>query len=168
VAPLPVLAAARQTKLSRRALQIVNGLLGLATVALGTVQLLFGIRSPLYAAANLPPFPILDSNLRFFGGMGLGLGLVLLWILPSIERRTTVFRAVWVCALLGGVGRLVSVAVVGSPSDLVVGFTVVEVVGAPVLMYWQHRVAAASVAAGPRGVGAEQARPAGSPRETPP
>jgi hypothetical protein len=127
--------------MSRRALQVVNGLVGVATVGLGSVQLRFGVDSPLYAAAQLPQFPILDSNLRFFGGMGLGLGLVLLWILPSIERQTTVFRAVWTCALLGGVGRLVSAAAVGPPSRLLVGFAVLEVVGAPALIYWQHRVA---------------------------
>jgi hypothetical protein len=127
--------------MSRRALQIVNGLIGLATVGLGTLQLVFGVNSPRYAAANLPEFPILDSNLRFFGGMSLGLGLVLLWILPSIERQNALFRAVWICALLGGIGRLISVAAVGSPSHLLVGFTLLEVIGAPVLIYWQHQVA---------------------------
>lgn len=129
--------------MSRRALQVVNGLLGLATAGLGTTQLAFGVSSPLYAAAHLPHFPILDSNLRFFGGMGLGLGLILLWILPSIERQTALFRGVWVCALLGGLGRLVSVAAVGSPSPLLLGFTLLEVIGAPLLVYWQHRVALA-------------------------
>lgn len=127
--------------MSRRLLQVVNGLVGLGTVGLGAVQLLFGVQSPLYAAADLPQFPILDSNLRFFGGMGLGLGLVLLWLLPSIERQATVFRAVWLCAFLGGVGRLVSWPLLGSPSELLIGFTILEVVGAPVLVYWQHKVA---------------------------
>jgi hypothetical protein len=73
--------------------------------------------------------------------MGLGLGLALLWMLPSIERQTALFRAVWICALLGGIGRLISVAAVGSPSHLLVAFTLVEVIGAPVLIYWQHRLA---------------------------
>jgi len=127
--------------MSRRALQIVNGLLGLATAGLGATQLALGVGSPVYAAADLPRFPILDSNLRFFGGMSLGLGLILLWILPTIERQGPLFRGVWICALLGGLGRLASVAVVGSPSSLLLAFTLLEVVGAPLLIYWQHRVA---------------------------
>ena len=131
--------------MSRRLLQIVNGIVGLVTVGLGTVQVIFGVRSPLYAAASLPDFPILDSNLRFFGGMGLGLGLVLLWILPSIERRSVLFRALWLCAFVGGVGRLISWQVVGSPSKLLIAFTLLEVVGAPLLVYWQHRVAVSSI-----------------------
>ena len=130
--------------MSRRLLQIVNGIVGLVTVGLSTIQVIFGVRSPLYAAASLPDFPILDSNLRFFGGLGLGLGLVLLWILPSIERRSLLFRALWLCAFLGGVGRLISWQLVGSPSDLLIVFTVLEVVGAPLLVYWQHRVAESS------------------------
>lgn len=134
--------------MNRRALQVVNGLVGLATVGLGTVQLLFGVSSPLYADAHLPRFPVLDSNLRFFGGMGLGLGLVLLWILPSIEKQAALFRAVWICALLGGVGRLISVAAVGSPSHLLAAFTLLEVIGAPVLIYWQHQLATSKEGAG--------------------
>jgi hypothetical protein len=133
--------------MSRRLLQIINGLVGALTVGLGTVQVSFGVRSPLYEPADLPPFPILDSNLRFFGGMGLGLGLILLWLLPSIERRTHLFRAVWLCAFLGGVGRLISWPIVGSPSGLLIGFTILEVLGAPLLVCWQHRVAVSAAAA---------------------
>jgi hypothetical protein len=128
--------------MSKLGLQVVNGLVGLATVALGAMQLVLGVRSPLYTAAQLPAFPILDSNLRFFGGMGLGLGLIMLWIIPSIERRTSVFRVFWLCAFLGGAGRLLSAAQVGSPSGLLIAFTMLEVVGAPIVVYWQSRVAA--------------------------
>jgi hypothetical protein len=42
--------------MSRLLLQVVNGLVGLATVALGTMQLVLGVRSPLYAAAQLPAY----------------------------------------------------------------------------------------------------------------
>lgn len=127
--------------MSKLILQIINGFLGLTTAGLGTVQVIFGLNSPLYAAANLPEFPILDSNLRFFGGMGLGLGLILLWILPTIDQRGLLFRAVWICAFLGGIGRLISIITIGSPSNLLLGFTALEIIGAPLLVLWQYRIA---------------------------
>lgn len=127
--------------MSRRALQLVNAVVAVLTIALGSMQLVFGIQSPVYASAGLPTHALLDSNLRFFGGMGLGLGLILLWILPTIERRTDLFRAVWICAFLGGVGRLFSLFLVGPLPLPFVAFTALEVVGAPVLVVWQKRVA---------------------------
>ncbi|NIP92511.1 MAG: DUF4345 domain-containing protein, partial [Akkermansiaceae bacterium] len=70
-------------------------------------------------------------------------GLILLWILPTIERRTELFQAVWLCAFMGGVGRALSMVMVGSPPAPLVVFTVLEVAGAPVFVFWQKRVAAA-------------------------
>jgi hypothetical protein len=137
----PYIEGVSDSSLQRRGLQILNGLVGLATLALGTLQMAFGARSPLYAAATLPDLPALDSNLRFFGGLGVGLGLVLLWTLPAIERRTVAFRAVWLCAFIGGVGRLVSAAAVGAPSNPLVLFAWLETVGAPAIVYWHHRLA---------------------------
>ena len=128
--------------MSRRLLQIFTALVGLATVGLATVQIVFGAASPMYADGGIPNFPILDSNLRFFGGLALGLGLLFLWIVPRIERHGVIFRVGWFCAFLGGVGRLVSLPAVGSPSTLLVAFTMLEVIGAPLFVLWQARVAA--------------------------
>ncbi len=125
---------------SRRLLQAVNLSLGLATIPLAFMSLAFGAASPVYGEAGMAGVPALDSNLRFFGGMGIGLGAILVWITPSIERRTVLFRAVWICALLGGIGRLVSWALVGAPPMPMVVFTLIEVPLVPVLLYWQHRV----------------------------
>lgn len=66
--------------MSRRLLQIINGVVGLVTVGLGTVQMFFGVSSPLYAPAN--------------------------------------------------------------------GFTILEVIGAPLLVYWQHQVAVSAAGTG--------------------
>lgn len=128
--------------MSRRLLQAINGLVAVATIGLGGTQLVRGVGHPAYAALALPPSPILDSNLRFFGGMGLAMGLLLLWVLPRIGRRTVAFRIFWLVALTGGIGRLLSLGLVGPPPGFVMGITVLEIVGAPLLIYWQSRVAA--------------------------
>lgn len=126
--------------MSRLILQIVNGTMGLSTAFLGTLQMSLGIHSPLYAAADLPIFPALDSNLRFFGGMGLGLGLILIWITPSIEKQGLLFRAVWICAFLGGIGRLISILSLGRPSGMLMAFTIIEILGTPLLIFWQYHL----------------------------
>jgi len=85
--------------MSRLLLQICTALLALILIATGIVTML-GVKDPLYRALRLPEAPVLDSNLRFLGGIWLGIGLVMLWLVPSIERQGTLFRALWVGAPL--------------------------------------------------------------------
>jgi hypothetical protein len=125
---------------SRCALQAVNGTLALLTIFLGGASLLLGADSPIYPN-DLAIVPTLDSNLRFFGGLTVGLGVALLWITPAIERHTTIFRVLWLSALAGGIGRIVSAVIVGLPPVPVLAFTAIEVPGVPLLIYWQTRVA---------------------------
>jgi hypothetical protein len=127
--------------MSKLILQVITAVIGLLTLGLGAVQLIFGIRSPMYAQVSLPDFPILDSNLRFFGGLGVGLGIILIWSIFRIEDQTILFRVAWGLGFLGGVGRLVSFFGVGSPSPLLTAFTILEVIGAPIFVYWQSRLA---------------------------
>ena len=86
-------------------------------------------------------FPLLDSNLRFFGGVWLGLGVAILWLVPSIEKQGVLFRAIWGAIFLGGIGRLLSIVFLGLPPIPFIGFTALEIIGAPLFIYWQYRVA---------------------------
>src|SRR5215471_15943738 len=129
--------------MSRRVLQVVTGLLGAIPIATGCIGLL-GLGVPLYVRCGLPVS--LDSNLRFYSGLWLGLGIAMYSILPSIERQTVLFRAFWGAIFLGGLGRLASIAGVGTPPAPFLGVIALELVGAPVFVVWQRQVARGSAA----------------------
>ncbi len=126
--------------MSRRRLQIALGLLGVIPVVTGVLTMM-GLSDPIYAAAGLPVHPLLDSNLRFLGGLWLVSGLAMFWLVPRIERETTLFRTLWLMVFAGGIGRLLSMVFVGLPPWPFVGFTLLEIAGAPLFIAWQARLA---------------------------
>ena len=126
--------------MSKRRLQIISAVLSAIRVITGVVGML-GISDPLYTSLSLPPNTLLDSNLRFFGGVWLGVGVAMYSIIPNIEQQTGLFRALWGMIFMGGIGRLISMLVVGLPPVPFVGFTALEIVGAPLIVLWQARVA---------------------------
>jgi len=128
---------------SKRRLQIATALLGAVPVVTGVIGMM-GLNDPLYAGLNLPrdaSVATLDSNMRFFSGVWLGLGLSVWWLVPRVDRETTLFRAVWLMIFIGGIGRLVSLVAVGLPLAPFIGFTALELVGAPLFVWLQNRVA---------------------------
>jgi len=42
---------------------------------------------------------------------------------------------------LGGIGRLISMAALATPPAPFIGFTLLEIVGAPLFVWWQSRLA---------------------------
>lgn len=125
--------------MSRRLLQLVMAVLGLIPILTGIIAMT-GVDDPLYASLCLPQSPVLDSNLRFFAGVWIALGVALLWLIPSIERQTILFRLIWGAVFLGGVGRLISASFVGLPPGPFIGFTALEIIGAPLFAFWQTQV----------------------------
>ena len=125
--------------MTRRPLQIAMLVLGAVPVLTGLIGLM-GLDDPLYARLHLTPDATLDSNLRFFSGVWLGLGLAAWWLVPRIERETALFRALWLMIFLGGVGRVISMLSAGLPLLPFAGFAALELLGAPLLVWWQSRV----------------------------
>ena len=126
--------------MTKRPLQIVSVLLALIPVGTGLFGLVFGAGDPLYAP--LPANVLLDTNLRFFSGVWLALGAAMIWLAPRIETETTLFRALWAMIFIGGVGRLVSIFAIGAPPAPFIGFTALEIVGGPLMIWWQNQVRA--------------------------
>jgi len=124
---------------------VVSAVLGIIPVVTGLIGLR-GLEDPLYAPVTTPHAILLDTNLRFFSGLWLGLGVALLWLIPSLEKQTVLFRAIWGAIFVGGIGRLLSMVTAGTPPAPFVFFTLLEIVGAPLFIYWQHRVARAALA----------------------
>lgn len=134
-----------KAEMTKKPLQWATAVLALVPTLTGAIGLL-GLDDPLYAAAHLTRDATLDSNLRFYSGVWLGLGIAAFSVIPRIERNGVLFRALWGMILLGGVGRLISLAAVGLPFPPFVGFTVLEVVGAPLFVLWQRRLQVAAEA----------------------
>jgi hypothetical protein len=126
--------------MNRPGLQIATGILGAIPVVTGIITR-FGLGDPIYASAGIPANALLDSNLRFFGGVWLGLGIALYWLIPNIEKQTILFRVLWGMIFLGGIGRLLSMIFLGLPPLPFIAFTALEIVGAPFFIWWQARVA---------------------------
>ena len=115
--------------------------LGVVPVLTGVLTML-GLGDPIYASAGLQPHALLDSNLRFFGGLWLVLGLAVFWLVPRIEQETALFRVLWLMIFMGGIGRLLSMLIAGLPPIPFMGFTALEIVGAPLFIGWQARLVA--------------------------
>ena len=117
--------------MARKILQILLVILGLVPVVTGMLTMM-GIYDPLFAALNLPHSALLDSDLRFLGGVWLGLGIAVLSTLHSLEKYFAIYCILWGMIFLGGIGRLLSILVIGLPPVPFIGFTALEIVGAPV------------------------------------
>lgn len=121
---------------SYRAFQTIVAVLAIIPVATGVLTMM-GLNDPIYKQAGLPMDILLDSNLRFFGGVWFGLGLVFLWMLPRLRTETKLFRAFSLMIFIGGIGRLLAMIYVGWPPIPFIAFTALEIIGMPLLVWWQ-------------------------------
>ena len=125
--------------MSKRGLQILNGVLAAIPVVTGIVGM-SGVSDPLYASSRLPQNILLDSNLRFLSGVWLGLGVAMYWTVPDIVKKRPCF-GLWGMIFVGGIGRLISMLMLTLPPAPFIGFTALEIVGAPIMVFLQARLA---------------------------
>src|SRR5215207_5171263 len=121
----------------RTALQVCLVLVALIVLGTGVLGML-GVLNPLYGAIDLPREPLLDTNMRFYSGIWLAVGIAILATVRTFEDHLGMYRLIWAMFFVGGVGRMMSLITMGTPPFLIVGLMILELSGAPLLAYWQH------------------------------
>lgn len=69
-----------------------------------------------------------------------GIGVIVYWVIPAIDKQTTLFRLLIGGIFLGGIGRLSSALSVGIPPIQFIAVIVLELIGMPLLILWQSSI----------------------------
>jgi hypothetical protein len=119
----------------RLLLQIFVALGGIIPVATGAAGIFLG---PDFVGATVGMAA--DSHFRYLSGLLLGLGLGFWSTIPRIEANGTRFRLLTFPVVIGGLGRLFSLAAIGLPSAGMLGALAMELGVTPLLCFWQWRI----------------------------
>jgi type IV secretory pathway TrbD component len=114
---------------------------GVAIVGIGLMKVVLGAKADRLLDPTISKqtfeHPSVDSQVRFYGG-AFALYGVLLWMCSNdMARYDSVFRAMMIVFLLAGAARLPGMLVRGKPSIAIMGLTGIELIGPPLLLWWQ-------------------------------
>ena len=129
----------KQQKNPARALSIFTILFGLGAVGSG-IGSLMGLSNPSYSAITITNAITLDNNLRFYSGLWVTLGLASLWVASRLKQEQALFRCIFIAVFIGGFGRILSMIFAGSPPPEFIAYAAIELIGAPMIIYWHYRV----------------------------
>ena len=136
------------SSLSRRGLQIAVALAAADALGGGTLSLVRGVAglsvftpAPLPIDPGDPAWAAADYMFRALAGIWFVLGLMLAYVVPSIERRTAWFRFLQLAVFAMGVGRALSAAAIPLAPGSSLGAMIGELALPPLLVLWQRRVA---------------------------
>jgi hypothetical protein len=112
-----------------RTLKVLAMVMGVGCALIGLYHFGFGQVSVPGAGASTAT---IDSRERFYSAIFFGFGLAWIWAARQAPVSSTVIRMLSGVFLLGGVGRLISLAVLGSPHWLQIAEMMVELLLPPV------------------------------------
>jgi hypothetical protein len=117
-------------------------------ILVGALHLVLGLHADVLLGARIPADviadPTLDSQNRFYGTSFTIYG-TLLWLCASdLAKYAPVLRRLLAVFFAGGLARLVSMAVRGAPTSLVLALMAMELVVPLVTLGWLSRATAAA------------------------
>lgn len=121
---------------SRRGLQVLILLCALVPLVFGALGMALG-----WARFTDAPLPDHDNVYRFLSALYFTVGVLFLYVLPRVERETTLIRILAAGVALGAVSRAVSWATVGEPRLLFQLDIVAELLLPAVVVVWQSTLA---------------------------
>ena len=124
--------------IEKRALQAVVAILAAVPLLAGISGVAAG---PSFLGVEAPWPADLDSHLRYLSGVRLARAIGWYSCIPAIETKSARFRLLAAIVVIGGLARLWSLVMVGSPSAGHLGGLAIELVAAPLMVIWQARVA---------------------------
>lgn len=123
----------------RRLLQVAIALTCLVPLSAATSSLMQG---PAWLGGVTAPVPVdLDSHFRYLSGIFLVMGLAFASSIPRIEAMGARLRLLGAMVVTGGIARLASLLVVGTPSTGHLVGLGIELGVVPAILVWQARVA---------------------------
>jgi hypothetical protein len=85
-----------------------------------------------------------DSHFRYLSGLLLGIGLGFWSCIPNIEAKTARFGLLTLIVVSGGLSRLISLILIGVPSNSMLFGLGMELIITPLLYFWQSHIAGRS------------------------
>lgn len=129
--------------ISKRSMQLILGLISMLALYTSYLGFAYGAVNWYYGFAAKQEYSkgllMLDSNVRFYSGLWLGVGIVLLWMIPRVEREKTTLRVIAVFFFFGGIGRLISLFTCGLPYSIYLIYVLIEL-SFPLITLWQKRI----------------------------
>lgn len=112
-------------------------------IAVGLLHLFLGARADVLLGASIPEVvltdPVLDSQNRFYG-IAFSVYGFLLWVCASdLLKYRTILQILLAVFFAAGCARIVSIAIYGLPSYLVLGLLASELLLPPVLARWHKK-----------------------------
>lgn len=113
----------------------------------GGPALLFGATGPgpfgkTWIEVGQKGTPLLDADIRFFGALMLGIGLIMLSMMRDVKKHTVLLRIVAGSVFLGALARIYSLFAIGSAGVSGTIPIVIELTGPVVLVWLQASICA--------------------------